>query len=238
LLLDSYVHRDVLALLKRYRESEEFRDTAALARANAPYVRTMLDVGGSNGVMATAFALEGFHVDVVEPSDDDIVGTRAAERLLAEASTFEPTVRERLRIHHTSIESFETADRFDFILCRQVVHHFEDPVVALTKISRFLNPKGVVLLIREHVVDDAEELERFLEQHPLNRYYKGEHAYTLEQYRQIALNAGFKVTRVLSFKDSPINYFPHPVEVIARFSERDIAGRPYSFVLHSAASSE
>ncbi|RBL65342.1 hypothetical protein C3E98_043505, partial [Pseudomonas sp. MWU13-2625] len=136
--------------LRRFRESGEFVGTLELIRAKCPHARTMIDVGGGNGVMAVAFALEGYHVKLVEKSGDRIVGTLAAETLLNfVARNVDPTIRERVRIVSSDMESLDVDEQFDVVYCRQALHHFRDPVISLKKIKELLAANGVALLIRE-----------------------------------------------------------------------------------------
>lgn len=227
----AFLHPDLSANLTRYRESEEFRDTAAVARELCPDPVTMLDVGCGNGTTSVAFALEGFRVTAVEPSTDELVGTRSLERLIEKAEAIDSSVGQRIRIVPGVIETAHVQGTFDFVLCRQAAHHFQDPVVSLSRIRRLTNPRGVVMLVREHVVFDDADRERFLETHPLHRYYGGEEAYRVEEYVDFARRSGFTVHRIIPFKESPINYYPHSPEVIQEISEEDVPGRPYTFVL-------
>lgn len=232
MLLDSYLHSDMRAMLTRYRESEEFRDTAALVRQNNPSATTMLDVGGSNGVIGIAFALEGFNVTLVEPSSDTLVGTQAAAALLAiAAEEIDPTATERVKIITGFIEDAELTEGFDFINCRQVAHHFIDPVAALKKIRSLVKPDGIVLLVREHVIFDEPDKASFLENHPFQSYYLGENAYSIDEYHAFAEAAEFVTCQTLTFKETPINYFPHNRHTIADIDEQSVPGRPYTFVL-------
>jgi len=230
----SYLHKDFAAALKAYRESEEFRDTAVLAREFSASPRTLLDVGCGNGVTSVAFALEGFDVTALEPSSDDLVGTRAIRSMVDEGRKYDPSVGNRVKIVQGLIETAEIEPGFDFVLCRQVAHHFRDPVDALRRIRRLLNPDGVVLLVREHVVFNEQDRERFLETHPMHRFYGGENAYAVDEYLHMARAAGFEVARILGFKESPINYYPHNPYAIQELDEIEVPGRPYTFVLKLA----
>lgn len=192
----------------------------------------MIDVGGGNGVMAIAFALEGFHVQLVESSGDSIVGTQAAEVLLNyTVRNIDPTIRERVRIVNSTMELLETDEQFDVVYCRQALHHFRDPVVSLKKMKALLAARGVALLIREHVIFDDADRVKFLDGHPFHRYYGGENAYTAEQYTDFIKTAGLRLCQTLGFADSVINYYPHSEQEALGLSEKDFAGRPYSFVL-------
>ncbi|WP_415867669.1 class I SAM-dependent methyltransferase [Burkholderia ubonensis] len=218
--------------LQRFRESGEFIGTLELIRTKCPQARTMIDVGGGNGVMAVAFALEGFHVKLVEKSGDRIVGTLAAETLLNfVAKNVDPTIKDRVRIVSSDMESLDVDEQFDVVYCRQALHHFRDPVASLRKIKGLLAANGVALLIREHVIFDEDDRARFLDGHPFHHYYGGENAYTVDQYLDFVKAAGLRLRRTLGFADSIINYFPHSEQELANLSEQDVAGRPYSFVL-------
>ncbi|MBN3769185.1 glycosyltransferase [Burkholderia sp. Se-20378] len=232
ILDSSYLSADTGASLRRFRESGEFVGTLELIRAKCPHARTMIDVGGGNGVMAVAFALEGYHVKLVEKSGDRIVGTLAAETLLNfVARNVDPTIRERVRIVSSDMESLDVDEQFDVVYCRQALHHFRDPVTSLKKIKELLAANGVALLIREHVIFDEDDRARFLDGHAFHHYYGGENAYTVEQYLDFVKAAGLRLRRTLGFADSVINYFPHSEQELANLSELDVAGRPYSFVL-------
>ena len=230
LLVDAFMHRDSRAMLRRYRESEEFRDTVALARLHSD-AKTLLEVGGSNAVISTACALEGISATLVEPSDSPIVGVGGARRMVKMAKAIDPSVGDRVRIIRGLIETARIDEQFDIVICRQVVHHFEDPVVALRRIHALTKPNGVVMLIREHVIFDDDDNARFLEHHPFHKHYSGEKAFQPEQYEAFALEAGFDVIQTLAFKESPINYFPHTAQTISTIPESEFPGRPYSFIL-------
>lgn len=230
MLLDAFMHRDVRAMLKRYRESEEFRDTFAIAREHSA-AKTLLEVGGSNGVISVAHALEGVHATMIEPSNSDVVGIRAARRMHALAQSIDPTVKDRVDIIEGVIETAKIDGQFDFVICRQVAHHFDDPVKALKRIHSLVKPDGVVLLLREHVVQDGREMQHFLENHPFHRFYAGEKAYRVEEYEAFAHQADFDVVRTYAFRETPINYFPHTAETIWSIPDEQFAGRPYSFIL-------
>jgi glycosyltransferase involved in cell wall biosynthesis/acetyltransferase-like isoleucine patch superfamily enzyme/SAM-dependent methyltransferase len=230
-LENAYLNPDFKAALRRYRESEEFRDTAALAREFAPRARRMLEVGAGAGFAAVAFALEGFEVTALEPSDDPLVGAQAIGKMIGEGERIDATVADRVRIVHGAIETTALEGGFDLVLCRQVAHHFSDPVHALERIRKLVTPTAVVLLVREHVIFDEEDRARFLENHLTHRYCNNERGYSADQYQAMARRAGFEVARVLKFADSPINYYPRTFDAITRISERDVPGRPYTFVL-------
>ena len=66
---------------------------------------------------------------------------------------------------------------FDVVFARAVLHHTRDLNDACREMYRVLNPGGLFLGVREHVISREADLARFLEQHPLHRLYGGEHAF-------------------------------------------------------------
>ncbi len=230
MLEEAYLHKDSARMLKRYRESEEFRDTALLAREFVANPRTVLDVGAGNGVCSLAFALEGYNVVAVEPEAGSIGGAAAFARMVSAAEEINDDIRSFIDFQPMGIEKYETSQQFDVAICRQVVHHFPDPVVALRKIYEQLKPGGVVICLREHVIFDEEDKQAFLEWHPFHKFYKGENAYKIEEYVSFIEQAGFTHERTLRFQDSPINFFPHSFALAAATPEISIPGRPYTFV--------
>lgn len=230
-LRDSYLHRDLMGSLHRFMASEEFSHTISEFKETSPKAKTILDVGGAGGIMTIAFALSGYKVTLAEPSPDGIVGTSAARELLAlVAQQLDATVVERVQIHQSSLESLLLEERYDIVYCRQVVHHFKDPVIALRKIYTLMKDDGVAFLIREHVVFDDSDMQLFLSSHPFHRFTRGEKAYKSEEYRGFISDANMELIKEYKFADSPINYFPHAENVVKELAEIQIAGRPYTYV--------
>ncbi|SDH36356.1 glycosyltransferase [Pseudomonas abietaniphila] len=239
MLKDAYLHKDLYASLLRYQSSAEFSYTLAELRKHAPGAKKILDVGGGGGVMSVALALEGYEVTLSEPCGDDIVGAKAA-RVLTEhvQKHVDPTINSRMRVSHTMLEDFEPHGLYDVVFCRQVVHHFSDPVTALRTIHGLLSVDGVSMLVREHVIYDTDDKENFLQGHPFQKYSGGENAYRADEYVSFLELAGFRLLQQYRFAESPINYFPHSEETARTIDEAKIAGRPYSFIARKVGVTE
>ncbi|WP_236170003.1 glycosyltransferase [Pseudomonas parasichuanensis] len=231
-LIESYLHTDLMGSLRRYMATEEFTQTLNEFRQHSPHARSVLDVGGAGGVMAIAFALSGYHVTLAEPSTDEIVGVGAARKLLElAAAQIDVTVVDRVKIEPLPIELLSATELYDIVYCRQVVHHFRDPVIALKKIGTLMQDDATAFFVREHVVFDDADMEFFLANHPFHRYTGGENAYRREEYCDFIDKAGLALVKEYKFADSPINYFPHSEQTVASFDERQIAGRPYTYIV-------
>jgi glycosyltransferase involved in cell wall biosynthesis/acetyltransferase-like isoleucine patch superfamily enzyme/SAM-dependent methyltransferase len=228
ILRDAFLHGDPVDSFEIYRHGPEFAETKKIVDTVERKSSRILDVGSGIGVTAAAFAVDGFHVDVVEPSESLFTGRKGLETLI---ETLKKHVPLSIGIHQELLENVELRPGYDVVLCRQVAHHFADPVADLRRIHDLLRPGGKALLLREHVVFNAEDKARFLREHPMQSFYGGENAYTIEEYVGFAEAAGFEVERVISYAESPMNYWPNSLEAVAEHGEKNIAGRPYSFVL-------
>jgi acetyltransferase-like isoleucine patch superfamily enzyme/SAM-dependent methyltransferase len=228
LLHNAFLDGNPLEALQTYRANAEFAETKKIVDTVERKSGRLLDVGSGIGVTSAAFAIEGFRIDAVEPAESVYTGRAGLELL---KSSLGENLDLNIEIHQCLLKEAKLLPGYDVAICRQVVHHFEDPVADLTRIREMLRPGGKAILLREHVVFDEEDKARFLDAHPMQRFYRGENAYKIEEYLGFAESAGFEVERIITFAESPINYWPTPVEKVSEIGEIGIPGRPYSFVL-------
>jgi SAM-dependent methyltransferase len=197
---DAYLGPDAIGNAERFFASAEF--AAVLLLAGGRVARgAVLDVGAGTGIASYAFARGGAReVVALEPDPSDVVGQGVIRR-----------IRDGLPI---SIEggwgeALPFADgRFDVVYLRQVLHHARDLDALVRECARVAARGGVVLATREHVADDAGQLEVFLAAHPIHRLAGGEHAYPLPAYVEAFRRAGLEGPRVLGPYDSVVNAFP------------------------------
>jgi SAM-dependent methyltransferase len=97
---------------------------------------------------------------------------------------------------------------YDLVNCRQVLHHARDLPQMCREIFRVLKPSGRMVATREHVISKRDELQTFLNTHPLHQLYGGEHAFLLAEYTAAITSAGLRIEKLLAPFDSPINDFP------------------------------
>ena len=185
---------------KRYQQSEEWK--AILPYFPAGNLLSVLDIGAGRGIASYALAKEGHRVTALEPDQSHVVGA-AAIRKLADLTNVEIEVVEE----SANPLPFES-NSFDLIFARAVLHHIEDLETACADFYRILKPGGRIIAVREHVLSKADDLQAFLDSHPLHQYYGGEHAYLLEEYRNALSGAGFRLTNTICPFESCINYGP------------------------------
>ena len=200
LVRDAYLGRDVADSARRFFESDEFAEVKRLLGDRLKGA-SVLDLGAGVGLASLAFARSGAaRVVAVDPDPSDEVGRGAAARL-APNGEFE--------MLDAVGESIPLPDAcMDVVYCRQVLHHAQDLPALLRECARVVKPGGIVLMCREHVVDNDEQLRQFLADHPVNRLAGGENANRLPVYLAAITGAGLVVDRAFGPWDSIINAFP------------------------------
>lgn len=200
LVLAAYYDDPLILAAERYRSGDEWREVRARLGEGAG--RKALDVGAGRGIASYALGRDGFDVTALEPDPSAVVGAAAIRALASEAGLTLRVVEE-----FSERLPFEDAS-FDVIFARAVLHHTSDLGQACREFFRVLKPGGRFLAAREHVISREEDLQAFLDLHPLHNLYGGENAFLLQAYRDAILAAGFQLSEELWPLESPINYAP------------------------------
>jgi len=205
-----------------------------------------LDVGSGRGISAYALARDGWQTTALEPDVSQEVGAGAIRQLAAETGVQISVVEE------WGEELPFESNSFDLVHCRQVLHHARDLSKFCREAARVLKPDGIFIATREHVLSRPEDLQAFLDSHPLHRLYGGENAFLLKEYTSALTAAGIKLEKILNPLESDINLFPQSkAEVKAHLARKlflpfpelipdwllswrgralDLPGRLYSFL--------
>ncbi len=194
-----YYDDPLLEAAKRFSSSAEWLATLKLLPRTPGRA---LDLGAGRGISSYALACGGWQVTALEPDPSDWVGVGAIRALAVES--------------HLSIEAVQGIGEgmefgegtFDLVYAREVLHHTHNLNKTLQEIARVLQPGGVFIACREHVIRRKEDLQAFLENHPLHRLYGGENAFLLDEYLSALRASGLKLRRVYGHYETPINYFP------------------------------
>jgi ubiquinone/menaquinone biosynthesis C-methylase UbiE len=200
----SYFDEDLQLNVERFRKSEEFEETLKiLGEFGFGRSAKMLEIGAGNGVASISFAMEGFNVTAVEPDLSNTIGNGAIEILKNKNDL------RNINIISSFGESIPIEkEAFDIVYVRQTLHHAHCLNDFLIEISRLLKKNGIMLAFREHVIFNKKDKILFLSQHPLQKFYEGENAFTLNEYKYAIKNAGLTLIKTLKYFDSVINFFP------------------------------
>ena len=200
LVKDCYFDLPTIDAARRFSESDEWISVKALLSSHLP--GKVLDIGAGAGISSYSFAKEGCEVIAIEPDPSTTVGLQSIINLSQACN---------LNIHAQQAcgEALPYTDNlFDIVYGRQVLHHARDLEKLCTEAKRVLKPGGLFIATREHVISHSEDLETFLQSHPLHALYSGENAYLLKEYTQAIQKSGLKIKSILGPFDSIINYSP------------------------------
>ncbi len=206
----AYFEEDLPLNVERFKQSDEFIETLQLMKQYQPNAKTILDIGSGNGISAVALALEGYNVLTIEPDLSDTVGAGAIRKLKTHYNL------SNLEVFEAFAEELQLPDEnFDIVYARQCMHHAYDLDKFVAEASRVTKKNGLFITIRDHVIFNEKDKERFLENHPLQKFYGGENAFTPSEYKNAMKKAGLKIEKEIKYYDSVINYFPSSKEEIS-----------------------
>ena len=101
---------------------------------------TILELGSHNGPNLIYYAQRGHN----------IVGVELSETLInvfnEVASQENKEIRDRMTVHHSWIEEFEVAEKFDYVLCTEILEHVINPVDVLKTAAKHLKDSGEVYI--------------------------------------------------------------------------------------------
>jgi ubiquinone/menaquinone biosynthesis C-methylase UbiE len=216
---EAYLGENLIENVERFRASEEFEETKILLKQYHSQAESLLDIGSGNGISAVAFALEGYKVTAVEPDTSETIGAKAI-------TTVSSHFQQEVTVLESYAEDLPLEDEsFDVVYARQAMHHAHNLKSFVGEAFRVLKKGGILVTVRDHVVNSATEKEIFLQNHPLQKFYGGENAFSLEEYKNAFTDNGFSIQQIFSHYQSVINYFPKTKKEIeeapAKF-EKDI----------------
>jgi len=226
LVLGSYYDDPLVGAARRYYGSEEWADVRPWLGVPAGLA---VDVGAGRGIASYALAKEGFTVIALEPDPSDIVGGGAIRALAKETGA-------NITVEQAGAEAIPLPDAScALVFARAALHHTRDLAAACREFHRILRPGGRLIALREHVISRPEDLQAFLDIHPLHRFYGGENAFELGVYKAAIEDAGLTLSEVRPPLASAMNYAPHTAKTLrAEIARRAGPGRPIAAAVLSA----
>jgi SAM-dependent methyltransferase len=216
LVEQAYFDENLDLNISRFGKSGEFQETIRIIKDKSPGAQTILDIGAGNGIASINFALLGYSVYAVEPDDSASVGTGAINK------SIEKQKLKNVSVFQQYAEKIEFPDEmFDVVYFRQTMHHANNLLKFLQEAARVVKAGGLVMAVRDHVIFNDGDKRLFLENHPLQKFYGGENAFTPAEYRDAIRMAGLTLERELKYYDSILNYFPLTEDDVETKSEEN-----------------
>ena len=194
-----YYDDPLLAAAQRFARSDEW---LAVRRSLPHPPGRAIDIGAGRGISSYSLAYDGWQVVALEPDPSLLVGAGAI-RNLAQETHLPITVEEAFG------EAIPFNDKtFDLVYGREVLHHAKNLSLLCQEAARLLKPGGCFFATRETVISRTQDLDIFLDRHPLHKYFGGENAFLLDNYLSAISASGLKIKKILGPLDSPINFHP------------------------------
>ena len=137
-----------LARLERQSRLFANETKSVLVNAGLKPGMAVLDVGCGVGDVALAAA------ELVGPTGSVLGIDRAAEALSVARAGAEQGGHGKLRFEEADLFSYEPDQRFDAAVGRFILTHVADPAAVLKRLTRFLNPGGIVAFL-EFDIEEA-----------------------------------------------------------------------------------
>ena len=203
LIIAAYLSKDLISNIRNFENGEEFLETLELIKLHKKDALSILDVGAGNGIASISFAKLGYDVTALEPDESNIVGTKAIRWLVDYFNL------KNLNIVECYAENTGLPDNsYDIIYIRQAMHHAYDLNAFMKEMNRLLKNGGIIICLRDHVILNEDDKSRFLHSHPLQKYYGGENAFTLKQYKTAFSMGNLKIIKHFTFYSSVLNFAP------------------------------
>ena len=180
------------------RDMAEYQQLAARISAIVPAGGSVLEVAPGPGFLSIELAKRGLRVRAVDISKTFVE--------LARQNAAAAGVKARFQLGNAAALPVEDSS-VDFVVCRAAFKNFTQPLKAMAEMRRVLRPGGTAMLIDLKRDVSVEEIRRYVAGLGLNRFnrwitmltFRGmliKRAYSLEEIRRMALEAGWHDVRI------------------------------------------
>lgn len=208
LLKSCYYDDPIDNAILRYEKSQEWTEIKKLLNRYNIKSGKVLDYGAGRGICSVTFAKNNYDVYSLDSNDGSEAGLNSLKGVKEKRSL-------NIEIINSDFQKIPFDDNyFDLVYARQSLHHSGDLTIACSEIRRVLKKGGMFFALKDHVIDNLEDKNIFLKNHPLHEFTGDENAFLLDDYKNAFKNNNFKVVKILKTYSSAINYDPNTLENI------------------------
>jgi hypothetical protein len=109
------------------------------------------------------------------------------------------------------------------------MHHANNLKKFVSQACRVLKKGGIYFSVRDHVIFNKKDKDLFLENHPLQKFYGGENAFTSKEYKLAIKEAGLNLKKEIKYFESVINFSPLTKNEFLDFKVKELENRKFRF---------
>ena len=129
---------------------------------------TLLDIGCGGGLMAEPLSKNGIKVTAIDPSNKNINIAKAHQK----------KSKTKVEYIHTTLEELDIKNKYDVIICLEVVEHVDNPSEFLLLMEKHLNKNGIIFIATINRTYKSLFCAKFAAEYILNWLPQGTHQYS------------------------------------------------------------
>ncbi|HML05533.1 MAG TPA: class I SAM-dependent methyltransferase [Methanobacterium sp.] len=158
--------------------------------------RNALDIGCGDGFFTSKLLELGYMVDAIDISPEAIKSTRKRVETLG--------MENSVNLFNTEIEEFHPTQKYDVILCFEVLEHIKDDLNTLKKINEWIKNDGILIISVPH----RQDLWNYSDE--VGGHYR---RYSKDELSKKLKIANFKVKKLFDYGFPFIRSFNHAIVV-------------------------
>ena len=159
----------------------------------------ILDLGCGGGLLCEAMMNSGA----------DVIGIDASLKTIEIAKKHAKEQNFKIEYINTDIESYDNKEKFDAVVCFELIEHVPDPNELIKQIRRLIKPNGRLFLSTINRNLFSFMFAKLVAEYLLNIIPRGTHTYEKfikpSEMRQILENNNFSISDIQGLKFNPIS---------------------------------
>ncbi len=159
----------------------------------------ILDLGCGGGLLSEAMTNRGA----------DVIGIDASLKTIEIAKKHAKEQNLKIKYINTDIESFDHKEKFDAVICFELIEHVPDPNELIKHMSRFIKPNGKLFLSTINRNLFSFMFAKVFAEYLLNIIPRGTHTYEKflkpSEIRQMLENNDLSISDIQGLKFNPIS---------------------------------